>query len=552
MSLAAQLANIAAPKQQGTQKRNTRASILYTPREAADLSLDHLHETAQNAFVELCRVDPHLESFEAALFSPSARNTNRELNDPDTNAQLDVDLGNFARAVSPYLLLSATPHVLEYLVRRFEIHLYNVESLLECILPFHETSLFAKIVPLLALQTDSRWSFLHKVQQSRVPMARQTVVDAAVRNVAVVDFVWSMAQRVVGSDVGSSSSKTRKHDGSQQLLALSASAAKSTLTFCTIVLVETSRKVHAFGGEAATSYIRRSLPHLIHSIGTKRSTDYATMGYILSTQLCRSFAVSADIYHALSTAVANSVLCQVVHSKKKHKNKNKNKTKNKNKSSTGDDAVLLCDATTLHRALTCLASMHTVCDGRTAAPLALPSAVIDLLGRHTSNGNTVLSQFLALSSSSKQANQPPVFAAPILSMVSSFVRQAVAPSSSSTTPDLTAVMAMMKTLSCGHLVQDVLFSCVRTTRNDGNDGNDGHARTLARWYPEEMNAAIRAVVAQATNQRDHRYVDRTHGMMHGTYNSYVLTMFIFDHSFFFDNRTWDIHDNSYVLTMPIF
>ena len=209
MSLAAQLANIAAPKQQGTQKRNTRASILYTPREAADLSLDHLHETAQNAFVELCRVDPHLESFEAALFSPSARNTNRELNDPDTNAQLDVDLGNFARAVSPYLLLSATPHVLEYLVRRFEIHLYNVESMLECILPFHETSLFAKIVPLLALQTDSRWSFLHKVQQSRVPMARQTVVDAAVRNVAVVDFVWSMAQRVVGSDVGSSSSKTR-------------------------------------------------------------------------------------------------------------------------------------------------------------------------------------------------------------------------------------------------------------------------------------------------------------------------------------------------------
>ena len=122
------------------------------------------------------------------MFSQSARHINRELNDPETNEQLDVDIANFLRAVSPYLLLSFTPHVLEYLVRRFEIHLYNVEAVLECILPFHETSLFSKILPLLAFQADQRWNFLKKAQQNRSPIARQTVVDSAVRNVAIVDF----------------------------------------------------------------------------------------------------------------------------------------------------------------------------------------------------------------------------------------------------------------------------------------------------------------------------------------------------------------------------
>ena len=392
MSLAAQLSKIAAPSSGVTQKRNTRASILYTPREAADISLDQLYETAQNAFIELCRVDPHLERFESSLFSPTARNTNRELSDASTNKQLDIDIANFLRAVSPYLLLSFTPHALEYLIRRFEVHLYNVESMLECILPFHETPLFSKVLALLSLQDDSRWTFLHKAQRSRVPMDRQTVVDALVRNVALVDFIWSMGQRVVGSDNGSSSSssssRTSSSSSSSSLVALSSSASKSTLTFCTVVLVETIRRVHSYGSPETTSnFIRRSIPHMMHSIRTKRSHDYMTMGYILTTQLCRSFVVATNVHTSLSEAVATSILRSSASSVVSKRKKEKKKTKTTKTAAAAAATLLTCDVSRLRRALTCLASMHTSCSSRSAAQdggaLPLSAACVDLLSRDT-------------------------------------------------------------------------------------------------------------------------------------------------------------------------
>ena len=51
MSLASQLSRLAAPTTGGAhdaaqtrKKKNARASVMYTPREAADVSLDAIHE----------------------------------------------------------------------------------------------------------------------------------------------------------------------------------------------------------------------------------------------------------------------------------------------------------------------------------------------------------------------------------------------------------------------------------------------------------------------------------------------------------------------------
>ena len=511
MSLANQLAAIAPPttSSAATKKRNTRASIIYSPRDAADISLDQLHETAIVAFQELCKVDPSLEQFEAPLFSTTARNTNRELSDAATNAQLDLHIAHFARAISPYFLLNYTPHVLEYLVRRFEIHLYNVESVLECILPFHETALFAKILPLLALQTDARWSFLQKAQLARVPMARQIVVDALVRNVALVDFVWSMAQRVIGSDDVSGSSSSPSSPSS-----LSTNAAKSTLTFSTVVLVETSRRVHAYGGETASNYVRRTLPHLLHAISHRRSLGYATMGFILATQLCRSFAVSSDVHDALASAVAKSLLRDSEKNHKKSSNKKNNK-KNKNNKNNNSDAslpvVLHNDPIKLRRALTCLASMHTSCDGRTAGSLPLTSEVVKLLSSSSSSlacdragapltndlggGKSMVSHLLVLRNDEE---------APILSISNEYIRSSVGAGGRG----LFKVMSILEHVPSGHLLFEILTKCVsvrkateKTQKNRTTAMNQTVSecvRRLSRWYPDDTNVAIRAVVGATT------------------------------------------------------
>ena len=48
---------------------------------------------------------------------------------------------------------------------RFYIHLYNVDSLLACVLPYHETKVFVRVVQLLKIKDPTnRWNWLEVLQ----------------------------------------------------------------------------------------------------------------------------------------------------------------------------------------------------------------------------------------------------------------------------------------------------------------------------------------------------------------------------------------------------
>lgn len=47
----------------------------------------------------------------------------------------------------------------------FHIHLYNVDSLLACILPYHDTNFFVRVLQLLNIQdVTNKWNWLHCLQ----------------------------------------------------------------------------------------------------------------------------------------------------------------------------------------------------------------------------------------------------------------------------------------------------------------------------------------------------------------------------------------------------
>lgn len=47
----------------------------------------------------------------------------------------------------------------------FHIHLYNVDSLLACALPYHDTNVFVRVLQLLKIKdATNRWSWLHSLQ----------------------------------------------------------------------------------------------------------------------------------------------------------------------------------------------------------------------------------------------------------------------------------------------------------------------------------------------------------------------------------------------------
>ena len=76
----------------------------------------------------------------------------RGLQTAEATAKVDRTLGSFLQLLSPHFLHSAAHKALEFLIRRFEIHKYNTDAVLACVLPYHGTRWFVRMVQLLRLK----------------------------------------------------------------------------------------------------------------------------------------------------------------------------------------------------------------------------------------------------------------------------------------------------------------------------------------------------------------------------------------------------------------
>jgi hypothetical protein len=78
--------------------------------------------------------------------------------------------------LSPYVLLKGAFKSLEYLVRKYHIHRHQIEPLLLCVLPFHTSPLFVRVVQVTRVKgTD--WEWLGAVGSSGLPLERRALVN---------------------------------------------------------------------------------------------------------------------------------------------------------------------------------------------------------------------------------------------------------------------------------------------------------------------------------------------------------------------------------------
>lgn len=120
-SLAAQLAQSASLNSAllNTSRRRPTESYLFSAKEAQQHDLDAIFALGTNGFAQLKSLDPNLRHFEQALFSHSAKGTDRTLLPADANAELNRQIASFLPHIGPFLLDAPTGRVLEWLVRRF-------------------------------------------------------------------------------------------------------------------------------------------------------------------------------------------------------------------------------------------------------------------------------------------------------------------------------------------------------------------------------------------------------------------------------------------------
>lgn len=165
-------------------RRNLHAeSLLFERNVAIRQDWDTIYQLCLEGFRELCTLDVRLRDFERSLFSAHAKDQDRDQFNKAQNEDLDNTIELCLRLLGSRLTFRPGVRALEWLIRRFRIHVHNVRALLLTVLPHHESPLFRNVLNLIPLdKLTDEWKFLRPYHQSPTPIPRHAVTYAATNN----------------------------------------------------------------------------------------------------------------------------------------------------------------------------------------------------------------------------------------------------------------------------------------------------------------------------------------------------------------------------------
>ncbi|XP_037076365.1 U3 small nucleolar RNA-associated protein 10-like [Pollicipes pollicipes] len=197
-SLARQLERLAAPQSALVVHKKSRPSLLFDKREAALLDRDTVFSIGLDGFEDLLNLNPAFVKYQETLFSENAKTMERAVQTKEVNDQLDEVLEEFLCLACPYFLLKPTQKALEWLVYRFHIHEFNVNALLRCIFPYHDTNIFVRALQLLRLKEETnRWHWLHPLQNPGVPLTKAALAVQCAENLGFMKFLCLMNKKMM-------------------------------------------------------------------------------------------------------------------------------------------------------------------------------------------------------------------------------------------------------------------------------------------------------------------------------------------------------------------
>ena len=195
-SLAKQLQQLQIPGSLhpiSASKTSKKVSLLFDAKEAADIDNDTVFSIGLNGLDELKVIEPAFSTFDNSLFCDTSKSLERSLQTKEVNEKLDKHISKFLQYLSPYFLLKPAHKVLEWLIRRFQIHVFNVDSLVTCILPYHETNLFARVVQLLSIKDpSSKWNWLRPIQKAGVPLSKTAFLQHCISDSSLLSLICEM------------------------------------------------------------------------------------------------------------------------------------------------------------------------------------------------------------------------------------------------------------------------------------------------------------------------------------------------------------------------
>ncbi|XP_064652664.1 HEAT repeat-containing protein 1-like [Lineus longissimus] len=279
-SLALQLQKLSVPHTQailGEDKK--RPSLLFDPKEAANLDKETVYGIGLNGLEELENLDETFQEFEETLFSETAQDFERSTQTKEVNQKLNKTISQFLIKLSPYFLLKPAHKVIEWLVYRYHIHFYNIDDLLMCILPYHETKIFVRAVQLLKLDdSTNRWHWLQPIQKPGVPLPRTTVMTHCNKDPSFLNFVCDMVHKFL------------KVHGTKQSVN---SPLRVLFSFFTTTLIGALNQ-----GIIKDAMIAQLLPVIVNGLKSK-SVEYKVAVYMILSLLASKARIKSSFFDSL-------------------------------------------------------------------------------------------------------------------------------------------------------------------------------------------------------------------------------------------------------------
>ncbi|EDO34893.1 predicted protein [Nematostella vectensis] len=278
-SLAKQLKQLQIPAQlasPATQTQKQKDSLLFTGREAADIDNETVFSIARNGLDELELIEAGFKNYEETLFNEVFKKTERSIQSKEFNERLNLQIAKFLKLLSPYFLLKPAQKCLEWLIRRYRVHIVNVDELVACALPYHETNLFVRVVQLLKIRdSSSKWHWLLPLQKSGSPLARTTLLNRCISDLSFLAQICEMVTSGVESGCPIS------------CLRVLFSFYASTL----VGVLEIVDKV-------SEGIITRLLPNIIEGLKS-RISEYRAASYMIVAQLCLKCTLDRKLLKSL-------------------------------------------------------------------------------------------------------------------------------------------------------------------------------------------------------------------------------------------------------------
>ncbi|CAA7017065.1 unnamed protein product [Microthlaspi erraticum] len=172
----------------------TRPSILFSAKEAADFDIESIYELGLKGLEVLGNKDERFKNYLSDLFSHRSKEIDRELMGKEENARINASISSYLRLLSGYLQFRASLETLEYLIRRYKVYIYNLEDVVLCALPYHDTHAFVRIVQLLS-PGNTKWKFLDGVKNTGAPPPRSVIVQQCIRDKQVLEALCDYGSR---------------------------------------------------------------------------------------------------------------------------------------------------------------------------------------------------------------------------------------------------------------------------------------------------------------------------------------------------------------------